>query len=170
MYRKIMLKNVKNGLFITNSINYSENKSIVNMLLYLKEIISNNNKVLSKIFKYLKKHQEFCINKFCGCRKIKFIIFNESDVIKDKQYYLRQIYFFLENILINLNYNTNFQYAYLLSDYFLCVKNNPVLSYCILQTLLHNNYKTLSSKDLISIYGTLNKFIKYIYKEKLNYL
>ena len=66
MYRKIMLKNVKNGLFITNSINYSENKSIVNMLLYLKEIISNNNKVLSKIFKYLKKHQEFCINKFCG--------------------------------------------------------------------------------------------------------
>ena len=167
MYRKIMLKNVKNGLFITNSINYSENKSIVNMLLYLKEIISNNNKVLSKIFKYLKKHQEFCINKFCGCRKIKFIIFNESDVIKDKQYYLRQIYFFLENILINLNYNTNFQYAYLLSDYFLIAKKNPIISYCIIQSLLQNNYQVLSSKELISIYGALNKYIKYIYNEKL---
>ena len=170
MYKKIMLNRVKNGLFITNSINYSSNKSIVNMILYLKEIINNNNKVLSEIVKYLSKHQEYCINKYCGCKKIKLVACNESDVIINKKYYLQQIFFYVESILINLNYNNDIQYAYLLSDYFLCVKNNPVLSYCILQTLLHNNYKTLSSKDLISIYGTLNKFIKYIYKEKLNRL
>ena len=167
VYRKIMLRNVKTGLFITNSINYSENKSIVNMILYLKEIINNNNKVLSIIIKYLEKHQEFCINKFCGCRKIKFVVFNEYDVIKDKKYYLRQIFFFIENILINLNYNTNFQHAYLISEYCLFVKNNPILSYCILQSLLQNNYQVLSSKDLISIYGALNKYIKYIFNEKL---
>ena len=168
IYKKIMLKRVKNSLFITNTINYSSNKSIVNTLLYLKEIINNNNKVLSKIVKYLNKHQELCIKKYCGCKKLKLVAFNELDIIKNKKYYLQQIFFYIESILINLNFNNNLQYAFLLSDYFLSVKNNPILSYCILQTLLHNNYKTLSSKDLISIYGTLNKFIKYIYKDKLN--
>ena len=168
LYKKIMLQKVKKGLFITTTINYSSNKSIANMILYLKEIINNNNKVLSKIVKYLNKHQEYCINKYCGCKIIKLATVNESDIIKNKKYYLQQIFFYVECILINLNFNNNLQNAYLLSDYFLSVKKNPILSYCILQTLLHNNYKTLSSKDLISIYGTLNKFIKYIYKEKLN--
>jgi len=170
IYKKVMLNRVKNGLFITNSINYSSNKSIVNMILYLKEIINNNNKELSEIVKYLNKHQEYCINKYCGCKKIKLVACNDPDVIKNKKYYLQQIFFYIESILINLNYNNDLQYAYIISDYFLSVKNNPVLSYCILQTLLHNNYKTLSAKDLISIYGTLNKFIKYFYKEKLNRL
>ena len=166
-YKKIMLRCVKEGLFLTNSINYSENKRIINMMLYLKEIISNNNKVLSKIMKYFIRHQEYCINKFCGCRKIKFVAFNESDAIKNKAYYLRQIHFFIENILINLNYNNNFQYAYLLSEYFLIAKDNSIMAYCILQSLLQNNYQALSTNELISIYGALNKYIKYNFNEKL---
>ena len=167
VYKKVMLRNIKNGLFITNSINYSENKSIINMMLYLKEIISNNNKVLSKIMKYFIRHQEFCVNKFCGCRKIKFVVINESDVIQNKKYYLRQIHFFIESILINLNYNNNYENAYLLSEYFLIAKDNPIMSYCILQSLLQNNYKALSTKELISIYGALNKYIKCIFNEKI---
>jgi len=167
VYKKVMLRNVKTGLFITNSINYSENKRIVNMILYLKEIINNNNKVLSKIMNYFIRHQEYCINKFCGCRKIKFVVLNEPDAIQNKGYYLRQIHFFIESILINLNYNNNFQYAYLLSEYFLLAKSNPIMAYSILQSLLQNNYKSLSTKELISVYGAMNKYIKYIFKEKL---
>ena len=42
------------------------------------------------------------------------------------------------------------------------------MAYSVLQTLLHLNYKNLSTRELVLIYGTLNKYIKYTIKQKIN--
>ena len=42
------------------------------------------------------------------------------------------------------------------------------MAYSVLQTLLHNNYKNLSIKELVFIYGELNKYINFSLKDKMN--
>ena len=41
------------------------------------------------------------------------------------------------------------------------------MAYSVLQTLIHYNYKKLSSHQIIIIYGTMNKYIKYALNEKI---
>ena len=167
IYEKIMLREIKKELFLKDSNNYSYDKNIVNYILYLKEIINNNNSILVKIIKYLSQHQEYCLNKYCGCRIIKFTSKNESDMNKSLQDLKLQINHFVETILIKFDFNYDFEFAYLLSEHFFLVKQNPIMAYSILQTLLHNKYKNLTIRQLIFIYSTLNKYINYSLKIKL---
>ena len=41
------------------------------------------------------------------------------------------------------------------------------MAYSVLQTLIHYNYKKLSSHQIVIIYGTMNKYIKYALNEKI---
>ena len=167
IYDKIMSREIKKEIFLKDSNNLYYDKSIVNYILYLKEIINNNNRILVNIIKYLNDHQEFCVNKFCGCKIIKLSSNNSLDINKSLKDSKQQINHFIETILIKFDFNYNFDFAYLLSEHFFFVKKNPIMAYSVLQTLLHNNYKILSIKQLIFIYGTLNKYINYSLNVKL---
>ena len=167
IYERIMLREIKKELFLKDSNNYSYDKSIVSYILYLKEIINKNSGILVNIIKYLNNHQEFCLNKYCGCKIIKLaskVDSNSNNSLKDLK---QQINHFIETILIKFDFNYDFEYAYLLSEHFFLVKENPIMAYSVLQTLLHNNYKNLTIKQLIYIYGTLNKYINHSLKVKL---
>ena len=168
IYEKIMIREIKIGLFLKESNNYSYNKNISSYLIYLKEIIENNyNKNFIIIINYLSDHQKYCQNKFCGCKIIKLSSYNISDLNKNLNDFKQQINHYIETILIKFDFNCDFEYAYLLSEHFFIVKNNPIMAYSVLQTLLHNNYKNLSIKELLFIYGELNKYINFSLKEKM---
>jgi len=169
IYEKIMMREIKKGLFLKDSKNYSYDKNISSYILYLKEIIDNNyNKIFIIMINYLSDHQKYCQNKFCGCKIIKLASYNISDLNKNLNDFKQQINHYIETILIKFDFNYDFQFAYLLSEHFFIVKNNPIMAYSVLQTLLHNNYKNLSIKELIFIYGELNKYINFSLKEKMN--
>ena len=163
IYEKIMIKKIKKELFL-NSVTYS--KKLINIFLYLEDIINKKNKLFVKIIKYLYNHQQFCINKNCGCKIIKIVSSNENDIIKNKDYFYQQVYYFLETILIKFNFISNFDIAFLLSEHYFLNKKNAIIAYSLLQTVLHNNYNNLSDRQLLIIYETLAKYINYTLKEK----
>ena len=168
IYEKIMIREIKKGLFLKDSNNYSYDKNISSYILYLKEIIENNNKIFIIMINYLSDHQKYCQNKYCGCKIIKLASYNISDLNKNLNDFKQQINHYIETILIKFDFNYDFEFAYLLSEHFFIVKNNPIIAYSVLQTLLHNNYKNLSIKELLFIYGELNKYINFSLKEKMN--
>ena len=167
IYERIMLREIRKELFLKDSNNYSYDKSIVSYILYLKEIIINNSRILVNIIKYLNDHQEYCLNKYCGCKIIKLSSKTDSDLNNSLKDLKQQINHFIETILIKFDFNYDFEYAYLLSEHFFLVKKNPIMAYSVLQTLLHNNYKNLTVRQLIFIYGKLNSYINYSLKVKL---
>ena len=169
IYKKIMLREIKKKLFLNNSSNFSFNKSLVNNLLYIKELIEyKNNKILVHILQFLYNHQKFCNNKHCGCKVIKITSYKENDIYQKLNDYLKQINYYIESILIKFDFHSNYELSYLISEHFFVNKNNPVMAYSVLQTLLHYNFHNLSTKELVFIYGTLNKYIKSILNEKIN--
>ena len=169
IYEKIMLREIKKKLFLNNSSNFSFNKSLVNNLLYIKELIEyNNNKILVNIIQFLYSHQKFCNNKHCGCKVIKITSCRENDIYQRLNDYLKQINYYIESILIKFDFHSNYELSYLISEHFFVNKNNPVMAYSVLQTLLHYNFHNLSTKELVFIYGTLNKYIKSILKGKIS--
>lgn len=169
IYEKIMIREIKKGLFLKDSNNYSYDKNISSYILYLKEIMYNNyNKIFIIMINYLSDHQKYCQNKFCGCKIIKLASYNLSDLNKNLNDFKQQINHYIETILIKFDFNYDFEFAYLLSEHFFIVKNNPIMAYSVLQTLLHNNYKNLSIKELVFIYGELNKYINFSLKDKMN--
>ena len=169
LYEKMMLREMKKKLFLNTSNNYTFNKNLVSNLLYIKELMElEKNKVLVKVLKFLHNHQNFCNNKHCGCKVIKITSCKESDIYQNLNDYLKQINYYIESILIKFDFHTNYELSYLISEHLFLNKNNPILAYSVLQTLLHYNFQTLSTNELVFIYGTLNKYIKSILKEKIN--
>ena len=164
IYENKMMKKIKKELFL-NSVTYS--KKLINIFLYLGDIINKKNKIFVKMIKYLYEHQQFCFNKNCGCKIIKIASSNENDIMKNKEYFFQQIYYFLETILIKFNFISNFDIAYLISEHYFRNKKNAIIAYSLLQTILHNNYKSLSNRQLFIIYESLNKYINYTQKQKI---
>ena len=167
IYEKLMIKKIKKRLFYNNPQNLPFDKKLVTSILFIREKMGVKDwKFINKIIEYLNKHKKLCINYNCGCKiiKIKNEIKIDENNVWDKL--INKINYYIESILIFYNYQNNFELSLLLSEHFLVFKNNPVMSYSILQTLIHYNYKNLKKIQLITIYEAMNKYIDYILKEK----
>jgi hypothetical protein len=79
----------------------------------------------------------------------------------------KKLNYYIESILIKYNFQNNYELAILLSEHFYLYKNNPIMSYSILQTLLHYNYTNLTKMELIYIYELMNKYIMYVLIKKV---
>ena len=162
IYQKIMIKIINKRLFYKNPYNYPFDNNLIISILFIRDLFENNNaKYLCKIQGYIIEHQKQCLNYNCACKIIKIenkikkgIEINFIDDLK------KQLNYYIESILINYNFQNNYELAILLSVHFNIYKNNPIMSYSILQTLLHYNYKNLSKNELIYIYELMDKYIK----------
>ena len=167
IYEELMIKTIKRRLFYNNPQNLPFDKKLIASILFIREKIGEKNyKYINKIVDYLNKHKKLCINQNCGCRIIK--INNEIKIDKNNIFdnLVSKINYYIESILIFYNYQNNFELSILLSEHFIIFKNNPIMSYSILQTLIHYNYKNLKKIQLITIYETMNNYINYFLKEK----
>ena len=140
-----------------------------NSILYIREVFEHKNlKYLNQIQNYIIRHQKQCSNFHCGCQiiqiKNKCKIGDKFAFIEDL---IKKINYYIESILIHYNYQNNFELCIILSEHFQIFKNNPIMSYSILQTYLHYNYENSSKEKLIIIYELMNKYIKYTLLEKV---
>ena len=168
IYQKIMMKKIKKRLFYNNPCNTPFDSNMTNSILYIREIFEQKNlKYLNQIQEYIIKHQKQCSNFHCGCKIIKiknnFQIGDKLAFIEDL---IKKLNYYIESILIHYNYQNNFELSILLSEHFQIFKNNPLMSYSILQTYLHFNYENSSKEKLIIIYELMNKYINYALLEK----
>ena len=168
IYQKIMLKILKKRLFYNNPYNHPFDINMLNSVLFLRELFEKRNmKYLSKIYATFVEHKKQCTNNNCGCK----IINIKNNIEKgDKMLFIKdlnmKLNYYIESILIHYNFQNNFDLSLLLAEHFHIYKNNPIMSYSILQTLLHYNYKNLNRNQLIIIYEAMNKYIDFILREK----
>ena len=169
IYRKVMIKKMKKRIFYNNPHIIPFDNNLNECLLYIREIMKEKNKkMIIKIIELFNRHKKQCLNNNCGCKIIKISNKIKFDKMKFIDDIINKINYFIESILIFYNYHNNFDLAVLLSEHFLIFRKNPIMSYSILQTLIHFNYKNLNRKQLIILYETMSKYINYILVDKTN--
>ena len=167
LYDKVMMNLVKKKIF-NNPYNSQFDKELNDSILFIREIYKNKNiKYLSQINNLFIEHKKNCSNNNCACKLImlKKIKINNGQFSLEEM--IKKLNYFLESILIHYNYQNNYLLSLLLSEHFLIYKENPLMSYSILQTLLHSNYENLTQDQLIIIYECMTKYINIFIKSKL---
>ena len=82
VYGKLMIREVKRELFNKDATNFSFDNELMEYILYLREIIANDDKILIRAIKYFQMHQDNCQNKYCSCKIIKFAKIKEENINK----------------------------------------------------------------------------------------
>ena len=167
IYDKIMMNIIKKKIF-NNPYNSQFDKELNDSILFIREIHKNKNiKYLSQINNLFIEHKNNCSNNNCACKLIilKKIKINNGQFGLDEM--IKKLNYFLESILIHYNYQSNYLLSLLLSEHFLIYKENPLMSYSIMQTLLHSNYENLTKHQLIIVYECMTKYINIFIKAKL---
>ena len=167
IYGKLMIREVKRQLFNKDTNNYNFDKKLIGYILYLREIIMNDDPILIRAIRYFELHQQNCQNKYCSCKIIKFSKSEESDIDISLKNHKQQLIHFMDSILIQMDFNKSYDFSYVLSEHFYIFKNNYIMAYSILQTLLHNNHQNLSLTKTVYLYHTMEKYINAFIKSKL---
>ena len=163
---KIMIKNVDKKIF-NNMYNNQFNKELNDSILFIRELFENKNKkYLSEINKLFIEHKKNCSNNNCGCKIIILKNCDKNNELFNLEDLIIKLNYFLESLLLHFNYQKNFQLAILLSEHFLIYKDNPLMAYSILQTILHAGFENLTKDQLIIIYECMTKYIKIYLKQK----
>ena len=167
IYGKLMIREVKRELFNKDVNNFVFDNNLLDYILYLREIILNDDPILIRAIKYFQIHQDNCQHKYCSCRIIKFSSLNEKNMEKSLKYNKQQLIHFMDSILIKMDFNQRFDLAYILSEHFYLFKKNIIIAYSILQTYLHNEHKNLSITKMVFIYHSMEKYINAILHYKI---
>ena len=172
IYQKLMIKTIRKRIFYNNPYNHPFDIHLINSILFIRELFSKKNmKYLNKINGFLIEHKKQCSNNNCGCKIIKTEYnIKKGDKIGLLEDLKKKLNYYIESILIHYNYQNNLKLSILLSEHFFLYKNNPIMSYSILQTLLQYNYKSLNKNELITIYELMNKYIKLALMTKIKYI
>ena len=168
IYQKLMIKNIKRRMFYNNPTNRPFDANLTNCILFIRELSGNKKNInyLIDIYGYLIDHKKQCSNYHCGCKIISTKKSDEDDNMAFIEELVKKLNYYIESILVHYNYQNNFELSVLLSEHFYIYKNNPIMSYSILQTFLHYNYNILNSGKLCIIYELMNKYIKHTLLEK----
>ena len=168
IYGKIMIRKVKRELFNKDANNFSFDHELMEYILYLREIIMNDDPILIRAINYFTLHQNNCQNKYCSCKIIKFAKINEDNIDTVLKYNKQQLIHFMDTIFIKLDYSHNFKLAFILSEHYYIFKKNYIIAYSILQILLHNEYENLDISQSLCIYHNMEKYINAILKSKMD--
>ena len=166
IYYKIMMKLIRKKIF-NNPYNNQFDKELNDSILFIREMYENKNKkFLSQINILFIEHKKNCSNNNCACRLIILKRLKKNNDLFNLEETIKKLNYFLESILIHFNYQNNYPLSLLLSEHFLIYKENPLMAYSILQTLLHCNIENLTKDQLIIIYECMTKYIKIYIKGK----
>ena len=167
IYGKLMIREVKRELFNKDPNNFSFDNMLLDYILYLREIIINDDPILIRAIRYFQIHQDNCQNKYCSCKVITYAANDEKHIDKNIKYKKQQLIHFMDAIFIKLDFNHKYEFAYILSEHYYLFKKNYVMAYSILQTLLQNEHKNLSPIKIVSIYHSLEKYITSFMQSKI---
>ena len=174
IYFKKMFQIVENKVFSISIQNLNFDKEIIEGILFLGEqtCYSKNKKNLSKINELFINHQKKCTHNFCACKYIKLFSDKKSQLkeFDSPESFKNKIFYFIESILTKFNISDNCDLAYLLSEHIFLYRKNAIMSYSIIQTLIHYNYKKMDKYQLAKLYETLNIFIDHNIRERIKFI
>ena len=123
--------------------------------------IKHNKQKAGKLIDIYYYHKKKCLNDDCKCKIIDSfprwnIDLNEEYIKK----FVLSIGFFMEEILTSKELVKNFQHLIFLIDYFNFVKDNLMLSYLLLLTVINKHSKNLSVLEWYELYNLILVFKK----------
>ena len=160
----MLLKVAKEELFKINEEKIS-NTDIYDVFLYIQYLLkllkfgikdTNTQNLLNILF----LHQQNCSSLECKCKLLQLVPYGES---YDKNFVAnltKRISFLIESSFVQLDYTNNYHLSVLLTEHYFHSKNNPIMSYSIIQTILNSNQKKLSIKQQILLYELAEKYNK----------
>ena len=66
----------------------------------------------------------------------------------------------VESAFVQIDYSNDYDLTLLLCEHFCYFKDNPIMAYSMVQTLLHFNYEKLKMMQLIQLYEVADKYIE----------
>ena len=178
-----LLFRIKVNLFLESKIteilfqeknNKDKKKYFINSFYYLHQImikIKEENKTESALLlvKFLNKHINKCEKITCNCKLLKTFIINENN----RKVNNNEIKYFHSQLLIILNYlfesafidydfYNNFDLAILLAEHHCHMKDNPMMAFSIIYTLIQKHNNKFSKFQIVILYELCQKYVYYL--------
>ena len=136
------------------------------IMLNIKEY--NDIQSILLLMKIFCKHINKCNKIICNCHIFKNFIGNQKndfmnkEKLKDSEELLFIINYYFEIAFFERNFYDNYDLAILLAEHFCHLKNNPIISFSIISTLILKNRNKLSKIKLIVLYELCQKYIYFL--------
>jgi len=159
----LLLKYAKIELFKINK--EIENELIYDIFLFVYDMMKNvkNSKgdassqnLLNIVF----LHQSECQQMNCKCKLIQMIPYGENYEKNFIPNLIERFSFLVESAFVQIDYSNDYDLTLLLCEHYCYFKNNPIMAYSMVQTLLHFNCDKLSMSQLIQLYEVADKYIE----------
>ena len=175
MYDKKMILLLQEEIFkIYNDKNIPDNQNY-DILYYFYDIYrrikeNKGNANTKTMVNIILLHLSKCHNSECKCKYIQIFPYGKKYVDEYINNFLERINFLLESIFVELDYQKNYDLTVLLAEHFYNYKNNPILSYSMVQTILAFNAKSLPLNQILILFTALTKYInKYDNKYEISH-
>ena len=159
----LLLKYAKIELFKINK--EIENDLIYEVFLFVYDMMKNvkNSKgdassqnLLNIVF----LHQSECHQMNCKCKLIQMIPYGENYEKNFIPNLIERFSFLVESAFVQIDYSNDYDLTLLLCEHYCYFKNNPIMAYSMVQTLLHFNCEKLGLSELIQLYEVADKYIE----------
>ena len=104
-------------------------------------------------------HQAECHQMNCKCKIIQIIPYGENYEKNFIPNLIERSSFLVESAFVQIDYSNDYDLTLLLCEHYCYFKNNPIMAYSMVQTLLHFNYEKLKLMQLIQLYEVADKYI-----------
>ncbi len=157
-----LLKYAKSELFKINK--EIEDNVVYDVFLFIYDMMKNikNSKgdassqnLLNIIF----LHQAECQQMNCKCKIIQIIPYGENYEKNFIPNLIERSSFLVESAFVQIDYSRDYDLTLLLCEHYCYFKDNPIMAYSMVQTLLHFNYEKLKMGELIQLYEVADKYI-----------
>ena len=158
-----LLKYAKTELFKINK--EIEDNVVYDVFLFIYDMMKNikNSKgdassqnLLNIIF----LHQAECQQMNCKCKIIQIIPYGENYEKNFIPNLIERSSFLVESAFVQIDYSKDYDLTLLLCEHYCYFKDNPIMAYSMVQTLLHFNYEKLKLGELIQLYEVADKYIE----------
>ena len=170
-----LFKMAMNELFKVNK-EITKHK-VYDCFVYIMEIfkgIKNNqkNKSTVKLLNHIFQHQNNCSLSNCKCKLIQLIPHGSQYDKNFSENLVDRLSFLIESAFIKLDFSENCDLCLILSEHFFFFRDNPIMAYSFIQTLLIYNINNLTISDFLNCYEVSKKYIEAMinYKYRLKML
>ena len=180
-YNTFFLIKLKNSKFLESKIieilfqeKINRNKNyFIDSLYYLHHIMLKLNqkheiKMTLLLISFLNDHINKCKKTVCNCKLIRFFIKNEKKVRNEEKELknfsnnlLNILSYLFESIFIEIDYYNKYDLSILLSEHFCHIKNNPIMAYSLINTLILKQRNNFSKVQMIELYELSQKYLNF---------
>ena len=159
-------KNNRKENNITNCFYYLHQK-----MMNIKEYNDLNSALL--LIKMLNEHSNKCNKVICNCKIFNNLMNGENNInneeLKNKiSEFIKQINYLFESTFVEIDFYKDYDLTILLAEHFCHLKDNPIMAFSIINTLILKQRNRFSKIQLISLYELCQKYIYFLSIKILN--